>query len=454
MTGVHQSWTSRAAFLLATTGAAVGLGNLWRFPFLAGANGGSAFVLVYLACVAAICIPVATAEIALGRMGQLSAIGSVKAIARREGAGPAWTAIGYLSVIIPFVGLAYYSVVTGWALSYMVTGMLGGLAGITPDRSQSVFGELIASPWTNLLFQGVVIGLTAYVVGRGLHAGIERATKVMMPALFLLLVVLIGYNLVAADFGRALSFLFTPDFSKVTATTVMLALGQAFFSVGVGVGFMITYGAYLPGRVSIPRSAAIVAGVDTLVAVMAGLAIFPIVFASGLSPGEGPGLVFVTMPVAFASMPFGQVLAVLFFLLLFLAAFTSTIAMLEPAVSVLEERRSEGRLTLAFATAGVIWLLGIAPALSGNLLAEVRPLSWLPAVAEKTVFETFDLMTGSVLIPLNALLIAVFAGWIVSMNAFRREVDVPPRFLVAWRLLVKILAPLAIVAITLFGFLS
>ncbi len=454
-TAVHQAWSSRGAFLLATAGAAVGLGNVWRFPFLAGQNGGAAFVLVYVAMVALIGVPIIMAELALGRMGHLSPIGSVRAIVRDQGASGSWQAIGVISLAVPFLGLTYYSVVAGWSLHYAAAALTGAFAHTSPADSQSLFQSVIASPLRNVSLQGIVIVATAVVVGGGLQRGIERATKIMMPSLMLILLVLIGYNVLAADFSAAVTFLFAPDFSRLSGTSIMLALGQAFFSVGAGVGFMMTYGAYLPRSVSVPRAAILIAGIDTLIALLAGLAIFPIVFASGLDPSEGPGLVFMTMPVAFGGMPLGRLLGVLFFLLLFLAAYTSTLGMLEPMVSFLEERRTARRLMLAGGTGLAIWVIGILPALSDNLLAGVRPLGFIAGLSDKSIFETFDFVTASVLIPLNALLISLFAGWVVATGAFERELGFQRRRLFTlWRLLIRYVAPLAVLVITVSGLLG
>jgi neurotransmitter:Na+ symporter, NSS family len=448
---VHPVWSSRLAFVVATAGAAVGLGNLWRFPFLAGSQGGGAFVLIYLGCVAAICLPIIIAEIALGRMGRQSPIESLRLLAVREGASKAWIAIGWLSLAVPFMGFTYYSIVAGWSVKYAIFSGLGLFSNISGADSATVFANTAASYPANLIFQGLIILATAFVVGRGLKHGIEIATKVMMPALFLILLFMIGYNVLHGGLAEAAAFLFVPDWSKVTGTTVLYALGQSFFSVGVGVGFMITYGAYLPKTVSIPRSAAIIAGVDTLVSLLAGLAIFPIVFAAGLNPSEGPGLTFVTMPVAFGAMALGQALAVLFFVLLFLAAFTSTIAMLEPLVCTLIERAKLSRLALAFLIAVAVWAVGVLPSLSWSLLDGVKPLAFLPGLAEKSVFETFDFFTASILIPANAFLIAAFSGWIVMKSRFRDELALSRGAFSLWRAIMMFLAPLAVAAITMFG---
>ena len=237
---VHRRWSSRGAFLLATAGAAVGLGNVWRFPFLAGENGGAAFVLIYLAFAFLIGVPVIMAELALGRMGHRSPLGSVKTIIREQDAQPAWQAIGIISLLVPFLGFTYYSIVAGWSLHYTIEAARNAFNGMGADDSQRLFQDLATSPGLTLFLQGVVIGLTAVVVGSGLHRGIERATKIMMPSLVVIMLVMVVYNVFAADIGAALTFLFAPDFSQLTRTSLLLALGQAFFSVGVGVGFMMT----------------------------------------------------------------------------------------------------------------------------------------------------------------------------------------------------------------------
>ena len=454
---VHQSWSSRNAFLLATAGAAVGLGNVWRFPFVTGQNGGAAFIVVYLVCVFLIGVPIIMAELAMGRMAQLSPIGAMRVLVQKEGASPFWKVIGFLSLAVPFMGFSYYSVVAGWSLFYTSSAIIGAFQEMTSAESQAMFQGLVASPVLNVVLQGVVLIATALIVGLGLRGGIERATKIMMPGLLIILVLMIGYNLFAADMGAALTFLFAPDFSKLTLTSVLVALGQAFFSVGVGVGFMMTYGAYLPRDVSLPRAAIVVAGIDTAIAILAGLAIFPIVFSAGLDPSEGPGLVFMTMPVAFGGMPLGHVLGILFFLLLVMAAFTTTLAMLEPMVSYLEERWRSSRVVLSCGAGLVIWMSGIFPALSDNVLAGVTPITFIPALAEKSVFEVYDFVTASVLIPINGLLIAVFAGWIMTASALEDELAMGQDGMFSftlWRILIRYVAPFAVLVITVTGLMG
>ena len=451
----HSLWTSRWTFLFATAGAAVGLGNVWRFSFLTGQNGGAAFVLVYLAFVFVIGVPIIMAELAIGRMGQLSPIGSIKRIIQLQDASNFWQAIGKLSLVVPFIGFTFYSVVTGWTLYYAGQAITNAFKGVSSVEAQSLFEALTLSPLVTIILQGVVVVATAVIVGNGLRQGIERTTKIMVPGLGVILLLMVAYNVFAADMSSAIEFLFSPNFSELSGTSILLALGQAFFSVGVGVGFMMTYGAYLPKDISIPKAAFVIGSVDTGVALLAGLAIFPIVFATGLDPSEGPGLVFVTMPVAFSAMPFGYILGVVFFLLLFVAAYTTTIGMLEPVVAYLEERWNRGRLALAIWAGLVIWLIGILPGLSDNVLADVRPLAFITGLADKSIFETFDFITASVLIPINAFLIALFAGWVVSVETFKSELGFRSDALFnVWIVLMRYMVPLAVLVITISGLLG
>jgi len=451
----HSLWTSRWTFLFATAGAAVGLGNVWRFSFLTGQNGGAAFVVVYLAFVFVIGVPIIMAELAIGRMGQLSPIGSIKRIIQLQDASNFWQAIGKLSLVVPFIGFTFYSVVTGWTLYYAGQAITNAFKGVSSVEAQSLFKALTVSPMVTIMLQGVVVVATAVIVGKGLRQGIERTTKIMVPGLGVVLLLMVVYNVFAADMSSAIEFLFSPNFSELNGTSILLALGQAFFSVGVGVGFMMTYGAYLPKDISIPKAAFVIGSVDTGVALLAGLAIFPIVFATGLDPSEGPGLVFVTMPVAFSAMPFGYILGVTFFLLLFVAAYTTTIGMLEPVVAYLEERWNRGRLALAIWAGLVIWLIGILPGLSDNVLADVRPLAFITSLADKSIFETFDFMTASVLIPINAFLIALFAGWVVSVEAFKSELGFRSHMLFnVWIALMRYVVPIAVLIITISGLLG
>jgi neurotransmitter:Na+ symporter, NSS family len=441
-------WSSKFAFLVSAVGAAVGLGSLWRFPYVAGVSGGSAFLLVYVAFVAMLCIPIMMAEMVIGRRRKSSAIESVNALVREEGAGGGWKAIGWLSVLIPFVGLSYYAVVAGWVMDYTWQSLVGGFAGLDGARSAAHFTERTADPVAQLAVHAAFVASAAACVAFGVNRGIERISKIMMPALFLLLIGLVVYNAIALDFARGAAFLLAPDFSRLTSETVLLALGQAFYSTAIGVGVMMTYSAYLPKDVSLPASAAVICGSVVLTAVLAGLAIFPMVFHYGLTPDGGPNLSFVTLPVAFAQMPAGQLVGAAFFVLMFFAAFTTAIGMLEPTVAWVVERMRSGRARATLVVAGLTWVIGVPSVLSFNVLADVHPLSGVRGFETRTIFDIIDFTIANLLLPVNALLIALFVGWRLRSDATADELGIGRGFAFrSWRFLLAVVAPAAILVI-------
>ncbi len=446
----HEHWTSRRAFMLATIGAAVGLGNLWRFPYIAGQNGGAGFVLIYLGFVFLLGLPVMVGEMVVGRRGGQSAVGTMQRLVGEGNYSPFWKSIGWLSVLVPFLGMTYYAVVAAWSLDYLGLAITGAFSGLTGESAQARFDLQIGQPLPQLFLHGLFILSVVIVVSRGLHSGIERISKIAMPALFLILVLLVLYNLVRADFGAAFRFLFTPDFSSIGTEAILMALGQALFSISIGVGVIITYSAYLPEKFSLVTSASVICCGDTLVALLAGLAIFPIVFQYGLSPGEGPGLIFVTLPVAFGQMPGGLIISSLFFLLLFLAAYTTGIGMLEPVVSWLEERRRLHRPTMTYVIGFFIWLGGIVSVLSFSVLADVHPLANLALMKDKTFFDIIDFVVANFMLPLNALLIALFTGWALDRATIGTELGTTsgPWF-IYWRFALRFLVPVAMILIML-----
>ncbi len=336
----HEQWSSRAGFILAAVGAAVGLGNIWKFPYVAGTNGGGAFVIVYLLAVVLVGIPILMAELMLGRRGHKSPPTAMLVNAVQEGRSRWWSGVGWIGTIVGFIILSFYSVIGGWVLEYFFISITDGFTGITSTSSQALFNQLLTSPLRLTLWFSVFLGITAFIVSVGLQKGIERVSGILMPALFIMLLVLVIYSAFFGDFMAGLKFLFDVDFSKINANVMLIATGQAFFSIGVSMGLMMAYGAYLPQDVSIPRTAIIIVGADTLVALMAGLAIFPLVFGNGLTPAEGPGLIFVTLPIAFGNIAAGSFFAAVFFLLLLFAAVTSSIGILEPAVAWVEPARA------------------------------------------------------------------------------------------------------------------
>jgi NSS family neurotransmitter:Na+ symporter len=390
------------------------------------------------------------AEMAMGRRGHQSAVGTMKVLIKRGNYSPFWQSIGWLSILVPLLGLTYYAVVAAWSLDYLGLAMSGAFAGMTGESSQQNFAVQIGKPLRQLVLHGVFILSVVVVVSRGLHGGIERVSKIAMPALFVILLLLVAYNMVQADFGAAFRFLFTPDFSRLGTEAILMALGQALFSLAIGVGVMITYSAYLPENFSLTTSAAVVCCGDTAVALLAGLAIFPIVFQYGLSPSEGAGLIFVTLPVAFGQMPGGIIIGTLFFLLLFLAAYTTGIAMVEPVVSWLEEHRGAHRPTMTIACGAVAWLGGIVSVLSFSVLSDVHPLESFTLMQGKTFFDIIDFLVANVMLPVNALLIALFAGWCLDRATAGQELgaDSGPWF-IYWRFALRFLIPAAMIVIML-----
>ncbi len=437
-TSVHGMWSTRLAFILAATGSAVGLGNIWRFPYTAGEYGGGAFVLVYLLCVAAIGIPIMMAEIMLGRRGRQSPINTMRTLARRNGSSPAWQLLGWMGIVTGFLILSFYSVIAGWTMAYAVRAAAGVFTGIDAARADAVFGGLVGDAERLLAWHTVFMTLCVLVVARGVASGLEKAVRFLMPTLFLLLVLMVGYAFSTGDFQQTLSYLFAPDFSKLSGQAVLSAMGQAFFSLSLGMGAIMIYGSYLHSEASIGTNSVIIAGMDTLVAILAGLAIFPVVFANGMAPEQGPGLVFKVLPIAFGQMPGGVLFSTLFFVLLVFAAWTSAISLLEPMVAWLVENLSFSRVRASVLAGVAVWLLGIACLLSLNEWSHITLFG-------KGFLDLFDFLTANILLPLGGVLIAVFAGWVLSRDASVDELDLGEGVLYgAWRALIRYLAPLAV----------
>jgi neurotransmitter:Na+ symporter, NSS family len=441
----HEGWSSRLVFLMAAVGAAIGLGNLWKFPYTAGVSGGAAFVLVYLVAVAAVAVPIVIAELMIGRRGRMSPPNSFLALAREAGANPAWRFVGWMNLLAVFLILSFYSVIAGWALAYVPKLALGHFAGASADQVSAEFNSLLASPMRLALLHAAFMALTVSIVAVGLKRGIERAVRFLMPALLLMLIALVVYAAVAGDMPRTIRFLFQADFSKITAPVVLQAIGQAFFSVSVAMGLLITYGAYLDRDTRLGSSAVYIAGADTFVALMSGLAIFPLVFANGLDPAEGPGLIFITLPIAFGQMPAGALFGALFFLLVLVSALTSSIAILEPMVSWAEERDRLRRGPAAVVAGVAAWLMGLATVFSFNLWAGWFPLGRFERFRQSTVFDLIDYLTSNLLLPLGGMLIALFVGWVLSAETTRAELGLADgRVFRAWRFVLRWLAPLAV----------
>ncbi len=451
-TSIHGEWSSRLAFILAATGSAVGLGNIWKFPYITGENGGGAFVLVYLLCIACIGIPVMMAEVMLGRKGRQSPINTMRTLAAEMGQSKYWSYLGWAGMLAGFLILSYYSVIAGWALAYVFRTGSGVFVNVTADGAGSIFSRLIADPEKLLAWHTLFIVMTMVVVSRGVSHGLEKAVRFLMPALFVLLVVLVGYAMNIGEFSQGMHFLFDFDFSKLSWDSVLVAMGHAFFTLSLGMGAIMVYGSYLPKDVSIAKTSIIVAMMDTLVALLAGMAIFPLVFANGLEPGSGPGLIFQTLPIVFGHMPGGTFFGTLFFILLVFAAWSSAISLIEPAVAWLVENRGHTRIYAATVAGVVTWLTGLLTVFSFNIASNVKPLSFIGKFEDSTMFDLLDYLTSNIMLPLGGLLIAVFAGWLMSKESSMQELNIHDRAHTGyriWLVLVKFVAPLAVIIVFL-----
>ncbi|WMC12234.1 sodium-dependent transporter [Oceanimonas pelagia] len=446
-------WSSRLAFIMAATGSAVGLGNVWKFPYITGENGGGAFVLVYLLCIAVLGLPILMAEVLIGRRGGHSPVNSVRLLASQSGLSGRWAWMAGMGVLAAFLILSFYSVIGGWAVSYVGTSLSGQFTGQDAEQIGALFSGLLADPGKLLLWHSVFMGMTMLVVARGVRGGIERAVTILMPTLFVLLFIMVGYAITTGHFGEAVAFLFWPDFSKLTTEGMMMALGHAFFTLTLSQCVMVAYGSHLRKDVSIASTAVTVSVLDTVVALLAGLAIFPIVFSNGLEPGAGPGLIFQTLPLAFGQMPFGNLLATLFFVLLVFGALTSAISLLEPVVEWLEEKKGMNRFGSTLIAGGCCWLLGVGTVLSFNEWSGFTPLDMFATFEGKTLFDLLDYLTSNIMLPLGGLLVAVFVGWRMSRKALEEELSLRGPWFGLWYGVLRYITPVAVITVFIYNLL-
>ncbi len=436
---VHGIWANRWTFILAATGSAVGLGNIWKFPYMAGENGGGAFVLIYLVFVAVIGIPVMLAEVMLGRRGRSSPITTMHKLAKAEEASKFWGGIGWLGALAGVLILSFYSVIAGWALSYVFQIATGGLLEQSDIPGQ--FGAFVGDAQANVLWHSVFMVMTLTVVARGIHKGLESTVRFLMPALFLMLLGLLVYAMTTGAFGDALHFMFKFDPEKLTGEAVLKALGHSFFTLSLGMGAIMAYGAYMNRSESLGKTVLAIGILDTLVAIMAGLVIFSIVFANGLDPAAGPSLMFQTLPVAFSKMTGGVVLGTIFFVLIVFAAWSSAISLAEPLVAWLVESTSLGRVKAALLVGVPTWLLGIACALSLNAWSDFTILG-------SGILDFLDKLTTNIMLPLGGMLIAIFVGWIMRRSIVTKEIAMKNFTLFnAWVIMVRIVAPIGILIV-------
>jgi len=461
---VQEGWSSKWAFILAAIGAAVGLGNVWRFPTLAGENGGGAFVLFYIGCVVLIGLPLILSEILIGRAGRSDAVDSVRNVAKKSGVSEKWAIFGVFEVAAAFLILGFYSVVAGWVLYYagvfgsdffgaLFSGapFAGALIGEAPEAIQGRMGALFENVPLLIAMHTVFMGITFWVIARGVHNGIEKAALYLMPAFFVLLIAITIYGAFVGEFAQAVNFMFAPDFNKLTPQVMNTALGQALFSMSLGSAALMTYGAYVSKDTKLAPTAGMIALADTGVAIIAGLMIFPIVFAVGLDPAAGPTLVFQSLPVAFQQMPAGSLVGFLFFILIFFAALTSSISLLEGPTSWGINARGWSRLKSATVFSIGTYLLGIICLLSLNVWGDVRLLPFWSIFAESNIFDVVDGFTGKVLLPVSALLTAIFVGWRADKKLVENETGLEGGMFALWRFLVCWVAPIGVALILVFG---
>ena len=443
-------WSSRLIFILAAAGSAVGLGNIWRFPYVAGENGGGVFVLAYLLCICVIGLPIMIAEIVLGRAGKNSPIASMKIMARDSGANPAWQIIGWMGVVAGFMILSFYSVIAGWALAYFLKMIQGAFLGIDADSANRVFEDFISNPHRLVFWHTIFMAITIFITSRGVGQGLERAVKLLMPGLFLLLILLVIWAASSSGyFLKGISFLFSPKPEDFSSDSVFLAMGQAFFTLSLGMGAIMAYGAYLPKSAGIAGSALTIGVLDTLVALLSGMIIFPIVFANGLEPSAGPGLMFVSLPLAFGNMVAGQIFGALFFLLVSFAAVTSAISISEPAVAWLSEKGKFARSTSAYIIGLLAWLLGLGSAFSFNLM------SGFTLLPEKSFFDSMDFLSNNVLLPFGGILISLFVGWRLKPEILLDQLPEISRFFLGLLIFsLRFIAPGAIFLVFAMSFLK
>ncbi len=435
---VHGAWSSRFAFILAATGSAVGLGNIWKFPYITGENGGGAFVIVYLVCVLLIGIPIMIAETMLGRRSQRNPVETMVLLTDEAGADKNWHYLGWMGITAGVLILSYYSVIAGWASAYILKAFTGSFFDADATAIKGIFDDFVGSPLQLIFWHSLFMVATMQIVARGVNKGLEKSMQLLMPALFVLMFLLVGYAMTTESYFQGLHFLFKPDFSKLTSDSVLTAMGQAFFTLSLGMGSIMVYGSYLPKGVPIAKTAFVIAGADTIVALLAGIAIFPIVFSNNLHPASGPGLIFQTLPIAFGEMTGGWLMGILFFVTLVIAALTSSVALIEPVVAWLVENKGFSREKACVWSGLATWLLGLGTVFSFNVWSNVK-------FFDRNIFQLLDYLTANLMLPIGGFCIAVFAGWIMKRQHTEQELNMPTiESYQLWKILISYVAPTAV----------
>lgn len=436
----REQFASKTGFILAAAGSAVGLGAIWKFPYMAGSNGGSVFIILFILCVLLISLPVLVAEFMIGRRGQKDAVTTFK----EQAPGTPWYWIGRLGTVMAILILSFYSVVGGWIISYLWRSIRLSLTLSERSAYENLFQSIIANPIEVLATQALFLGITVWIVQAGIKSGIEKAGNIMMPALFIFFIVLVLRAVTLEGAYEGIRFMFIPDWGELSWDTLLLALGQAFFTLSVGVSVMITYASYLGKKERIGGAALSVAIMNILISILAGLVIFPSVFALGFQPDEGPGLVFVILPAVFEQIPYGYLFMIVFFVLLLFATITSSISLLEIIVSVVIGNRRKNRSRIAWLSALFIFIIGIPSALSFGVWSDFK-------IAHLSFFDAIDFLTNRIGMPLGALFISLFAGYYYKKNISKEELATHPVLYYTWLTLVRVISPIAIVIILIQG---
>ena len=473
---MKHEWSSRFTFILAAVGSAVGLGNIWKFPYITGEYGGGVFILAYLVCICLIGLPIMLAEIAIGRRGKQSPVNSMLQLALEAGGNPAWRIVGWSGMVAGCLILSYYSVIAGEVMGYSFRASSGMFNNQTADGIKGIYTSFVSDPEKLLAWHTLFMTLTVVAVARGVKGGLEKTVTFLMPALFILLIFLVFYAMTSGGFEQAVDFMFTPDADKFfyarnelgsyllgangekifTWKPMMVAMGHAFFTLSLGMGAIIMYGSYLNRHVSIGQMALVIVCLDTLVALLAGLAIFPLVFANGLNPAAGPGLIFQTLPLAFGSMAGGTFIGSLFFILLFFAALTSAISLIEPTIAWLIESKGIRRIKASVWTGVVIWSIGLATIFSmqgvtiGGFFERLFGIELNSGLFKYDFFQAIDFMTASIMLPVGGLLIAIFSGWIMHQDSTEREFSFKNKYIyLVWQIMVRYVSPVLVLMVFL-----
>lgn len=439
------TFSSAWVFIMATIGSAVGLGNIWKFPYMVGLYGGAAFVMVYFFFMLLFGLPVAMSEIMLGRRARRCAPDAYAVLAAEAGTSKKWRYLGFLAMLCCVLTLGFYCVVGGWVLNYFVDSFTG-FPGATAQSVQSDFAAFLASPWRQLFWHFMFLVLSACIIILGVDKGIGRANSVMIPGLFFILIFLLIYAMIYGDFAKAVDYMFTADWSVLNANVILSALGHAFFSMSIGFGALMIYGSYIKGKVNLATSTLYVTVANLFIAVFCGLIIFSFVFKGGLEPTAGPGLVMQAVPLVFSQMPFSFLVAPLFYILIFFATITTSVSFIEPSVAyLLENYPSIGRKRATLYTVFVIWLAGVAVALGFNVWKDVHILGF-------NIFDTFDALTSRLIMPIGAMLSAVFIGWFMKRAVVKAEINLSGWQWHTWFFIIRYIAPPLILVVFLSGF--